>query len=403
MLALPRFSLLLLIAVFVVGFFGDARPETNKEVDPEQVYCCLLGNCCGIRTQVQLLALSEVFSLGAAPAQAPPLDSSAFASKIPAALRQSIEAYRNSPGFKACSSSAIALRSFQQANQLDGLFSTVAGLSQESRSKYRSVFQAYDNACLSKPPYPSPPPADEITQDIRDRLGVLLSSDGKPFCNGFLLGSFILTARHCFLSATSLQKTIQNNPINIGDQEIDLQIPDGATFVTIEKRTQFKLESLSEAKHPETYNKKAVTIPNKLEHDWILLSVEGANSRFKQGFHNAQMWDRLFILGVNPLHLEFREANAKQTLYADSMRFDDSPFCAVMMINTACIVHSCQTMRGLSGSPVFRLSGNGRLQIVGIQVGVGAQALSNRSCNTPYAQYLPNLAIQLPKEIDQQF
>lgn len=136
MLALPRFSLLSLIVVFVFGSFDVARSEPNKEVDPEQVYCCLLGNCCGIRTQVQLLALFEVFSFAAAPAQAPPpLDSSVFASKIPPALRQSIEAYRNSPGFKACSSSAIALRTFQQANQLDGLFSTVAGLSPDSRSK----------------------------------------------------------------------------------------------------------------------------------------------------------------------------------------------------------------------------------------------------------------------------
>ncbi|WP_247368976.1 hypothetical protein [Bradyrhizobium sp. 18] len=182
-----------------------------------------------------------------------------------------------------------------------------------------------------------------------------------------------------------------------------MAIPEGATFETIEKRAQFKLRSLSEARHPETYNNKAVSIPNKLENDWILLSVEGTNSRYKQGFHSAEMWDRLFILGVNPLQLEFSETNANQGLYADSIRFDDSPFCAVVMVNTACIVHSCQTMRGLSGSPVFRLGGNGRLQIVGIQVGVGAQALLNRSCNTPYAQYFPNLAIQLPKEIDQQF
>jgi hypothetical protein len=190
-----------------------------------------------------------------------------------------------------------------------------------------------------------------ITSDskhkILESVGVIKTPSSS--CMGTIVDGHVLTARHCFI---------------VSDQEDRHRVivpESGVTFTTLDG-SKFDLKRLA-GLEPDL-------LESERDKDWILLGLDSHTAfEMKSGIplkpNLATRWRPLVLLSISPYKLALQ---GSQTISPDILTIDISPLCSVLARDRDYIFHSCQTLRGMSGSPLLTVDG-GQIAIVGIHTG----------------------------------
>jgi hypothetical protein len=94
-------------------------------------------------------------------------------------------------------------------------------------------------------------------------------------------------------------------------------------------------------------------------------------SDFPHGFDLAaetELWEPLYIVGMNPLLAVLDQAVAGTSELPKSVSISFEPGCRVYAIDGPTLLHNCQTEGGMSGSPIF-ISSGGIAKIIAVHSG----------------------------------
>ncbi|MEQ1929031.1 MAG: trypsin-like peptidase domain-containing protein [Parvularculaceae bacterium] len=168
-------------------------------------------------------------------------------------------------------------------------------------------------------------------------VGVLAAGVVRPPCHAVLLNDRqIVTAAHCFVSRNGTE-----TPLGAAFRSRDLVfIPNGGprALVAYDPLRQMPWKTFVDGRQ-------------KRADDFAILELAtpAAPALAIDGYARVLgLGDRLF----SPAY--WLEAGAGDTLYAD--RWDD--LCRVAAATDKCFVHTCTTMPGISGAPVFKIETN---------------------------------------------
>lgn len=241
---------------------------------------------------------------------------------------------------------------------------------------------------------------EKILQKAADRIAIFFRKTGRewtPFCAGFrLAGSNIVSAKHCFSEPDRWYPQVFAR--GQGQEELieAAEIP----LVSFENDRVIILGTPGKAFSFHLPNEKFKAFDKALSDDYLVLSIKG--SQFNDiSFPTTvmQKWDKLgfFIFSPENDAVEYLSnvlsghlgTNVLETLTPDKfLRFDLSPNCYAWHIQNGCSFYNCQTLAGLSGSPVF--SWDRRLKVgKKIKLGFGFSAVHNRglsasdTCDSP--------------------
>jgi hypothetical protein len=200
---------------------------------------------------------------------------------------------------------------------------------------------------------------------IAKAVGTFSTRNGD--CVGTVTGSSILTARHCL----GREK----------DGEIAVEIPE----------TGFNFRSLDgtiELHVPKPNSAPAALPLDQLEKDWIELAFSVPPEivpKIPVDLKLAARWQPLLLVSVS----RYLQALAQEAVASpNNITFDISPLCSILARDGNILFHSCQTLRGMSGSPLLTMS-EGRLSVVGVHSGdaEAVETACGRKLSVKYKNY----------------
>lgn len=193
-------------------------------------------------------------------------------------------------------------------------------------------------------------------------LGLLVDSDGNPFCTGFRITAVKVTsAKHCFY-----------------DRKTGVLFRDSGT-------TSFRLPG-SPRSFPLAPVLDRVVAPYSASGDVIILSVPALASEpmpLVSLKRDIAVGEKILLIGMSP------QFSRKVRLLSDNHKSG----CFVAMKDSTCFYHNCSAGEGFSGAPVLRsaLDGTGALQVVGMHIeGVGTPG---DTCQAPTLRDYGNTAL----------
>ena len=249
--------------------------------------------------------------------------------------------------------------------------------------------------------------------DLVSRVGVFINKKEGVFCTGFLLNSkTIVTARHC-------------NSYKGKDNFLS------------DRGTRFEFYGEISEKHSSEYDVEdsACSYAHELPSDQTMQSCDYLTINLENEIPNiesvrylerAKLFDSLFPIGYHYYkHLDAYNFDLESLGLLDASTWkkgiigNELPTCSVygtkeVLVNgklMQCLKHGCQTVGGMSGSPIFGLGKNGELGLIAIHIGSNATKTetkkfgrwsSHNSCgfeSNPDAINYRNVAISFGKKL----
>jgi hypothetical protein len=232
-----------------------------------------------------------------------------------------------------------------------------------------AMSQKYINSCRSQGTSVFKPAlSDDEAKKISRRVILLVTDGGQPYCHGFRLDHYILTADHCL------------RDVKVGDQ--------------------ISIRTLSS---PEVLKAKLVMRGGEdnakhLEKDYAILKTDGAfhdeNTVVKNWIGAPQANSRLFLFQVNIYELIAAKASL-QSNFEPFLTREDNPACRIFAVtDQPFLLNGCQTESGTSGAAYIQKDAKGDLRVVGVHSGltdtITAEGLGDCSIS------LPNYGVKLP-------
>lgn len=225
------------------------------------------------------------------------------------------------------------------------------------------------------------------------------------FCSGYVLGyDLVITARHCLVNSDRLQYLA-------GDQA---QFTNGTSGTRFPLKVRAGTAAVVFGKMDRSY---AYEIPdlafNRSRMDFDPVADAGADyvivrllgfdpTRFPQAPAAAPEVGRparipgFYVPQTHVLLLADKPGSGKQLTedLLGAIRVDTSPLCRIIKIQNSCIVHTCQTEGGYSGTPIFQKKIDGSFILVGLHAGYFSQKYP--ACDFGRGDYFPNYGVRLP-------
>lgn len=276
---------------------------------------------------------------------------------IPFEYRRSWAFYLLTQDARVCSNAVQELRTLSQAfrdgtqnSDADSVLGDSAFLSDPKNVYARGIVERYVNSCsysLGDARAISHLTTPETIQKIRRAIGIIRV--GPSRCMATITNGMLLTARHCFGTATA------------GDLLPDTQA--AVQFTSLDSALSFQIK---------TSLREAQLSPGARDEDWVALPLgEEAPSNILSLTFAPQLatrWQPLILISVSGYAQALANNNA---ISPDVIRIDISPKCVVQAREGHFIYHSCQTLRGMSGAPLLTMNGT-ELVVIGVHTGVSA-------------------------------
>ena len=229
--------------------------------------------------------------------------------------------------------------------------------------------------------------ADE-RQLMAARLGVFVKGNGEVFCTGFILrGNQAITARHCLRYGLKESKTHFR------------QLSNPAKKVQIRQLLDSACDSVAQSREDRTFQAC----------DYIYAEVELPEVEPFPVVGKVDQFDRLKLVGYHT-YKHFRDAGIEPSSLRDGRDVyathvdqwhlgfvvSSSATCSALQVQSVaiarenqntestCIMHSCQAIGGMSGSPLFTRLDDGSLAFSGVHVGTNISP-----SNDPYGPWSP--------------
>jgi len=194
--------------------------------------------------------------------------------------------------------------------------------------------------------------ADSAKLAIKKNIGVLDTPTGAQ-CIGTVVNERVFTARHCFV-----EKQVGNMlKISVPSTGVRLTLFDGARL----------------ALQPVLENEPDLN-PATRTNDIIQLKISGdykvpPEYQIQARPDATHRWMPLFFVSSSPYKAAL---NNKPAASPESLVLDVSPICSVLAIDEPFLFHACQTLAGMSGSPLLS-SDQGQLIFLGVHSGDATQ------------------------------
>ncbi len=292
--------------------------------------------------------------------------------KLPPALRQEMIGYARQGAGAACSVAVKALRAArtQQTDAVDPNPSLLLLL----QANYR--FRCLDRLGSVDPAF--------------DHLVFFL--DGmKVSCAGVLLAkNLVLTARHCFApgerswvsrflitgkhsAPLSVREVPGRQAIVLGDR--------GASYRAVPANLPFNLD----LEHYDPISERGS--------DYLLIELVDYNKTLTplpvgQPTLGAKVVIPAFLGDTSALRDPASAAAAE-----GSLRVDNSPLCSVLAVVGKCLIHTCQTDGGYSGTPILQKQGD-RYVVVGVHTGTFASDVEP-ACGFSRGSFFRNYGVEI--------
>lgn len=220
------------------------------------------------------------------------------------------------------------------------------------------AFHGYRESCFLS--------GDSIDEDIFSRLAFLVDFEGDRasslICAGVIFSpELVLTARHCFVSLCGSAEEERLQPQkNLGARIVAPGYEPHIFNYEIENERLPVEDQVLDIADPTT--------------DWILLRVNGLAPDVEQlpvGVLDEQKRDFLKVPGIFADTRSLNHAIDEDNLPAEVRKqavIEKSPACHVVSLRNGCLVHSCQTMKSFSGSPIFSVE-DGVNKLSGLHLG----------------------------------
>lgn len=234
----------------------------------------------------------------------------------------------------------------------------------EGLREFSAICKQYVDACLSLQSLVFEPTfSDTDRQEALSRVVLLVATDGRPYCHGFKLGGFVVTAAHC------ISDLPEGEDINI---------------------RSIASPAVSPFKPVLTGPKKGPSFGNG---DYALLRAQDplvvTTDEDRAWLGSPIMNKRMLIPQVNSYRLISSGFQTAPDLTA-LLSFEDNPLCKASGVSAdGFILDGCQSAEGTSGTPYLQKDTSGHLRLVGIHSGEtsGLSDGSLAGCATALANY----------------
>lgn len=388
---LARYLTLSARALAVLGFLSApaaAVTEVEQPVDPEDPACCMVGSCCTNTAQEALSLptaerafLFPLFSTRRQSTPPAPVDECKDVSGVaPLELRREISFYQRSDHFAACADRARNLLAWRTRS---GHYGTLIGdiaFTAAERTAYAESLFSYREACLESP---GSSLANQIltaslVETILRSAGSVRARGGRAVCGGAIVGSTLVTARHCL-----------GAPACTDEGACSMTTPDGWTFQTF-SGNEITIPGRAVGPHEAALQGKS------LADDWIGLDLgEAIADGTSVDIRAPRRWEPLVLFSPS-VYASVLAAilRADEGDRASSGDLDLSPLCRASMLDGRLVMHACQTDAGASGSPLFGLDTDGGISVVAVQAGRADGIVSQ--CFRKFTDYYPNYGVTIP-------
>lgn len=304
----------------------------------------------------------------------------------PLAARRLQEFY-SSPRFRRCE----ALTSLLRAEDDKRVRIT-------SRAIIREVANQHRQACFRS--------GSELPRSVFSRLAVVGKFSGNNLeqivCMGVLLpDGRVATAKHCFFSRKEVEDfrsardpsdrteflTVNFNQV-ISD--FRLLLPGVSS-----NALPFRVDDVQPATGGLNYH------PNDPRSDLIILRVSGISIPNYGVINLPKQFAPMIVAGFYPGSdlTSLRESVGTSDLPEELARqivIDNTPGCFIVEIRNDCILHTCQTFGGFSGTPMFQNDGK-KYPVSGLHL--GSLGKSSNLCGYQRSATVPNRGARLPEQI----
>lgn len=292
----------------------------------------------------------------------------------------------------------------------EDLYANVPTESQSAISYWKSAseggavatfFDKFFASCTSETLGPAYPDSIKSSLDLAVGLTGIFFLKAKgtwvPFCVGVRVSATeVATAKHCFFDPGHLSlynallppgaksDTSVAFPLGLGEKVFFVQMdhPFVAKEVSLPEEcagTTCLFFPLDPSRRGEDVIKMHVPSVDDGHEEFAGVKENEVNKWDKLAFVSLQMSPELYAHFQSLLSGELSTENstlenAFASLLRSSVRLDLSPNCYAFFESSGCIFHSCQTIAGFSGSPLFSIDRNRGLSLVGIHSGSTANS-----------------------------
>lgn len=254
-----------------------------------------------------------------------------------------------------------------------------------------TIIRDYADKCLATPD--SLAPARRQYLDALVGVITFANDPGLYRCTGTRLSATtVLTARHCLFATPKSDA----GPIGLGLLKFVLAgAPDSPLAI------------LGVRQYPSGLADRNHFDEEGDPFDWVILDIATSGVAFPGvATGSPAEFEALNVYGfqkalavaedVERRHARRHGTPIPATPWTAKMRVDRSPACLVAAtVRDACFIHACQSDVGSSGSPVFRVEGNGGLTLVGMHIR-SRRASESSACASVLLPTIPNIALVAP-------
>ncbi len=338
---------------------------------------------------------------------------------MPDSYFELLNGYSQTEEFFRCREAVQSINSAFSQLALDSHAPLLIWSSAHDGGSINSEYLKYLNACYNQfediklPEYV----ADELLAYVR-QSGVFVKyfkyfDAVLPFCAGIRIDSTsVLTAKHCLYDAEARKIW------EINRWSSDQSIPDSEIGVTLSVDPSVSFLMYGNMGAPLNVDftdglpeKEKLFFPKsdtQRSTDRIVLKIANSDrqeSPVKQlSITQPLQWDKLWMISLLPNsdnHTLLQETISRQetspveVFNTSRIVLDDRPTCYIWAIKGTCIFHSCQSIAGLSGSPLISLSRQEGVQIVGVHTGANSNPEA-KFCNFTRAKWIKNYGVSPP-------
>jgi hypothetical protein len=290
-------------------------------------------------------------------------DPSCTSGQMPFHLLRSIVFFVQSKDGMACSAAVRSIRSLKDTYGPDAYetLKTPSYLSNPNHILARRIVESYVDECSKGLQEGAVSKLLTLDNQIRVAKSVGIITTPTQRCMGAIVGSRVLTARHCFAIPEADAGVHQLIP---AESAVDFDTLSG---------DHFSLSFDGSDRSPLREDQR--------DKDWITLAMNPlitAGPSMSLGYDPelAQVWQPLVLISMSPyvmaLRNDFRSSTSNAVI-------DISPVCDILAKDGGYIFHACQTLAGMSGAPLLTMK-DGLLTVVGIHTG------DTQNVQTPCAQ-----------------
>jgi hypothetical protein len=290
---------------------------------------------------------------------------------MPFPIERAVRFYQTSEDAKKCSRATRNIRSLVADVGADAYkaLQSAAYINNSEHNLSRSLVEDYVSACTK--PFVAAPNLKLLSPEnvLKIRKTVGLIKTPNTMCIGAFVGNVVMTAKHCFETSQV-------------DGNLTIEVSASTDFTTIDG-TDYALKPVVPG--------KTTLLASDRDKDWILLKTvdgrkpEGGGLPFKPAL--AQRWQPILLLGLSRYNMALANKYEPDQSLAT---LDISPICAVMARDGAYLYHACQTLEGMSGTPLLSID-NGHLVSIGIHTGDAEKVPTG--CGKKLSQRYPNYGI----------